>query len=334
MQKQDSRMQAIQFWLKNELNMDIESLTPASSDASFRRYFRVIHQQQAYIVMDAPPEKEDIKPFIKVANLFAPSGINVPKIFHSNFEGGFLLLEDFGTQCYLDALNTDNADLFYQLALNSLFKLQTEINPAESNLPAYTHELLNKELDIFSDWFLTKKLSLTPSPKEKSLLDKTWTILTQSALEQPQACVHRDYHSRNLMATETNSPGIIDFQDAVVGPISYDLVSLLRDCYISWPEQQIEQWQKQYFQRLSSNGLVKCDNDTFQRWFDLMGMQRHLKAIGIFSRLQLRDNKPNYLQDIPRTMDYISLVSSRHPDLVEFNSFLQKTIIPAWNLTT
>lgn len=327
-------MQAIQFWLNNELNMDIGPLTPASSDASFRRYFRVIHQQQAYIVMDAPPEKEDIKPFIKVANLFASSGINVPKIFHSTFAQGFMLLEDFGSQCYLDLLDIDNADSFYQLALNSLFKLQTEIKPTESNLPVYDYDLLNKELDIFSDWFLVKKLNLILSPKEKSLLDKTRAILIQSALEQPQVCVHRDYHSRNLMATEANSPGIIDFQDAVIGPISYDLVSLLRDCYIAWPEQQIAQWQTQYFQRLFSAGLITCDADTFRRWFDLMGMQRHLKAIGIFSRLQLRDNKPNYLQDIPRTMNYISQVSSRYPDLAEFNGFLQQIILPAWNLTT
>lgn len=333
MQKQDLRVQAIRFWLEKELNMDIESLTAASSDASFRRYFRVIHHQQAYIVMDAPPEKEDIKPFIKVANLFASSGINIPKIFHTNFEQGFLLLEDFGNHCYLDLLDTDNVNSFYQLALSSLFKLHTEIKPAESNLPAYNQALLNKELDIFSDWFLTKKLNLTLSPKEKSMLDKTWAILIQSALEQPQVCVHRDYHSRNLMATETNSPGIIDFQDAVIGPISYDLVSLLRDCYISWPEQQVAQWQSHYFQRLSSAGLVKCDITSFQRWFDLMGMQRHLKAIGIFSRLQLRDNKPNYIQDIPRTMDYISLVSSRHPELTVFYGFLQQTIIPVWNLT-
>ncbi len=334
MQKQDLRVQAIHKWLENELDMNIESLTPASSDASFRRYFRVVHEQQTYVVMDAPPEKEDIKPFIKVASLFTLTKINIPKIFHSNLEQGFLLLEDFGNQCYLDLLDTSNAESLYHPALNSLFKLQTEIKPAECNLPAYDHDLLNKELGIFRVWFLTKKLNLALNHQQKSLLDKTWAILIQSALEQPKVCVHRDYHSRNLMATKANNPGIIDFQDAVIGPISYDLVSLLRDCYITWPEQQVTQWQTDYFQRLCSVGLVNCDIATFQRWFDLMGMQRHLKAIGIFSRLQLRDNKPDYLQDIPRTMNYLSLVSSRYPELAEFNDFLDTIILPAWHLTT
>ena len=334
MQKQDLRVQAIRFWLQSELNIDIESLTTASSDASFRRYFRIGCQQQTYIVMDAPPEKEDIRPFINVASLFALSKINIPKIYQQNLKQGFLLLEDFGNQCYLDILNVSNAELLYQGALDSLFKLQTEINPEESNLPSYGHDLLSKELDIFSDWFLAKRLNLTLNSREKSLLDKTWAILIQSALEQPKTCVHRDFHSRNLMATETNNPGIIDFQDAVIGPVSYDLVSLLRDCYIDWPEQLVSQWQLDYFKRLTSAGLIDCAMDTFLRWFDLMGMQRHLKAIGIFSRLQLRDSKPNYIQDIPRTMNYISLVSSRYPELSEFNEFLHNKILPAWRLTT
>jgi len=333
MQEQDLRVQAIHRWLENELDMSIESLAPASSDASFRRYFRVFHQQQPYIVMDAPPEKEDIKPFINVASLFSLTRINIPKIFHSNLEQGFLLLEDLGNQCYLDLLDTSNAESLYHPALNSLFKLQTKIKPAECNLPTYDHNLLNKELDIFKEWFLTKKLNLVLDRQQNSLLDKTWTVLIQSALEQPNVCVHRDYHSRNLMVTKINNPGIIDFQDAVIGPITYDLVSLLRDCYITWPEQQVTQWQIDYFQRLSSVGLVKCDIATFQRWFDLMGMQRHLKAIGIFSRLQLRDNKPDYLKDIPRTMNYLSLVCSHHPELAEFNDFLSTKILPAWHLT-
>jgi len=333
MQDQDPRVQAIHKWLENELDMSIESLTPASSDASFRRYFRVIQQQQTYVVMDAPPEKEDIKPFIKVASLFALAKINIPTIFHSNLQQGFLLLEDFGNQSYLDLLDTSNVESLYHSALNSLFKLQTEINPAQCNLPIYDHDLLNKELDIFKEWFLTRKLNLALNHQHESILDKAWAALIQSALEQPNVCVHRDYHSRNLMVTKTNNPGIIDFQDAVIGPISYDLVSLLRDCYITWPELQVTQWQSDYFQRLCSVGLVRCDIETFQRWFDLMGMQRHLKAIGIFSRLQLRDNKPDYLQDIPRTMDYLTLVSSRYPELAEFNDFLHTKILPAWRLT-
>jgi len=244
-----------------------------------------------------------------------------------------LLLEDFGHQCYLDLLNANNAESLYQAALDSLFKLQTEIKPEPDHLPLYGRDLLDRELDIFSEWFLQKKLGITLKPKQKSLLDKTWAILIQSALEQPKTCVHRDFHSRNLMVTKTKNPGIIDFQDAVIGPVSYDLVSLLRDCYINWPERLVSQWLTDYFKRLTSAGLIGCDFDTFQRWFDLMGMQRHLKAIGIFSRLELRDSKPDYIQEIPRTMNYLSLVSSCYPELSEFNNFLHNKILPAWRMT-
>jgi aminoglycoside/choline kinase family phosphotransferase len=334
MQKQDIRKKAIQSWLQNELKLSIDSLAPASSDASFRRYFRVGCNNQTYVVMDAPPDKENIKPFIEVAGLFASAGINIPKIYQVNLELGFLLLEDFGSQCYLDLLNQENVDVFYEQALNSLFKLQSRIDFNHCQLPVYDFELLNKELDIFTGWFLGKKLNITTTYEQHVIIEKTKQLLIKSALEQPVTCVHRDYHSRNLMVTLTNNPGIIDFQDAVIGPITYDLVSLLKDCYIEWPEQMIDHWLHQYFRHLKDEKDIDYSFDTFKYWFDLMGIQRHLKAIGIFSRLHLRDNKPNYLQDIPRTLNYVLNTSTKYPELSAFNEFFQNTIMPAWRLTT
>lgn len=333
MQIPDARENAIQAWLENELKMNIDSFAPASSDASFRRYFRITCHKETYIVMDAPPEKENIKPFIEVAHLFSSTGINIPEIFQIDLKNGFLLLEDLGNQCYLDLLNEENANLFYRQALDSLLKLQSNINTNHCQLPLYDFALLSKEFEIFNEWFLGKKLKILPSPEQHTIIEKTKQLLIESALEQPRVCVHRDYHSRNLMVTSTDNPGIIDFQDAVIGPITYDPVSLLKDCYIAWPEPMIDQWLNQYFQSLNTSNLTHIDHLTFQRWFDLMGIQRHLKAIGIFSRLHLRDNKPNYLQDIPRTMMYIQRASSKYPELTEFNEFFQLEVIPAWDLT-
>ncbi len=332
MQKQDIRKTAIQSWLENELKMSIDSFAPASSDASFRRYFRVSCNGQTYIVMDAPPEKENIKAFIEVAGLFASTGINIPKIYQINREQGFLLLEDFGNQCYLDLLNQENANSLYEQALDSLFKLQSNIDCMNCKLPLYDFQLLSKEIDIFSEWFLEKKLNIKANFGQQKTLEKTKHLLVKSALEQSKTCVHRDYHSRNLMVTSTNNPGIIDFQDAVVGPVTYDLASLLKDCYIEWPEQMIDQWLNKYFLHLKDAGHINCNYDTFNYWFDLMGIQRHLKAIGIFARLHLRDNKSDYLHDIPRTINYIINTSAKYPELNAFNIFLQNTVMPAWQL--
>jgi len=323
----DIRIKSIHHWLKQSLNLDVIEFKPASSDASFRRYFRVIHHDGQQIVMDAPPEKEDTKPFIKIAALFKKTGINVPEIYHHDQKQGFLLLEDFGSICYLDQLTDDNAIDLYQSAFNSLFQLQIKSSLTRNHLPHYDETLLNRELSIFYDWFLGQHLGLTLTENIKSNLN---SLLIQSALDQPQVCVHRDFHSRNLMVTAKNSPGIIDFQDAVIGPITYDLVSLLRDCYITWPEQKVEQWMTLYFQKITDAGLIDVNLDMFTRWFDLMGLQRHLKAIGIFSRLHLRDQKPDYLTDIPRTITYVQQVCNKYPELADFNQILIQTILPAY----
>ena len=313
-------------WLENDLLLSITHCEPASSDASFRRYFRVQTLNQQFIVMDAPPDKENIEPFIRIAKLLRQSRINVPDIFQQNLSDGFLLLEDFGSQCFLDQLNASTAAELYQSAFDSLFKLQTQTPIQQAGLPRYDEALLHRELAIFDEWFLAQLLDIQIPA---AVWETVCAMLVTSALEQPSTCVHRDYHSRNLMVLDSDSPGIIDFQDAVIGPITYDLVSLLRDCYIAWPEQHVEQWRTQYFERLQQADLINCSPAQFKRWFDLMGLQRHLKAIGIFSRLHLRDGKSSYLGDIPRTLNYVTTVCATYPELAQFDEFLREQVLAA-----
>ncbi len=326
----DTRAKSIIHWLTHTLKLEVKDFEVASADASFRRYFRVTHNQGQHIIMDAPPDKENIEAFIRIAAILKKSGLHVPEIVHQDLTQGFLLLEDLGSRCFLDQLDNSHALQLYSSAFDSLYLMQTEIPISSCQLPAYNAELLTKELDLFYDWFLQQALLLSIPKSIKQSLN---SILVTSALEQPQVCVHRDFHSRNLMVLKQNSPGIIDFQDAVIGPISYDLVSLLRDCYISWPEENVTQWMTLYFQKISQSGLITSDIKTFSRWFDLMGLQRHLKAIGIFTRLHLRDNKSNYLADIPLTMNYVKTICDKYPELSEFNEYLIETLLPTYNKT-
>lgn len=312
-------------WLENDLLMTIIAFDPASSDASFRRYFRVKTASGQYIVMDAPPDKENIEPFIRVAKLLRKAKVHVPDIFHINQSDGFLLLEDFGSDGFLDQLNSHTVEALYESAFNSLLKLQVNIELEDCCLPHYNEALLKRELNIFDEWFLGQSLDIQIP---ESIQKPVYELLIHSALEQPVTCVHRDFHSRNLMVLNDNSPGILDFQDAVVGPITYDLVSLLRDCYIAWPEQQVLAWVSRYHHRLLQAGLIHCGIAPFKRWFDLMGMQRHLKAIGIFSRLNLRDGKSSYLKDIPRTLNYVKTQAQAYPELAQFSQFLDEQVLP------
>ncbi len=314
----DIRAQLLTQWLTDSLKINISHLQIASSDASFRRYFRMTHNSNSLIAMDAPPDKENLDGFLKVQHILQQSGANVPEIYACNLEQGFLLLEDFGSQCFLDRLNLQNADNLYQTAIDALFKFQNQ-NPDNLNIPEYNAALLMRELDIFYDWFLERRLGVVIPDTIKTAVND---ILIDSALSQPRVFVHRDYHSRNLMWQELDSPGIIDFQDAVIGPITYDLVSLLKDCYIDWPEELVQKWLHTYYCQLTRQRILQISFDKFERWFDLMGMQRHLKAIGIFSRLDLRDHKPGYLNDIPRTLQYIQNVVNKYPELGFFNECL------------
>ncbi|MDD2760564.1 MAG: phosphotransferase [Methylomonas sp.] len=323
----DSRANALIQWLTADLRLQVESITPASSDASFRRYFRVEHAEGCDIVMDAPPDKENTESFIRNANLLRKAGIHVPAIYSRNPEQGFLLLEDMGSQCYLDCLQDGNADALYGAALDSLFELQHAIDVETCGLPVYDQALLQRELNIFDEWFLEKRLGIVLPVSVREEVD---TCLIASALQQPRVVVHRDFHSRNLMVLACDSPGVLDFQDAVIGPVTYDLVSLFRDCYILWPGARVSAWLESYHRRLLDAGSLDADLAQFERWFDLMGLQRHLKAVGIFSRLDVRDNKPGYLADIPRTMAYIAEVCGRYPELAGFHAFLQHQVLPIY----
>ncbi|MBK1653879.1 aminoglycoside phosphotransferase [Allochromatium vinosum] len=315
------RTAVLRSWLSDVLGPESLELTPASSDASFRRYWRVRRAGETWIAMDAPPEFEDCGRYADLARRFRACGLNTPEI-HAEFrEQGFLLISDLGDRVYLGELNEQSADRLYGDALDALETLQTRA-PVDG-LPQYDTALLTRELGLFREWLLQGLLERPLDARDCERLDRVESVLIASALEQPRVCVHRDYHSRNLMLTEAGNPGVLDFQDAVVGPITYDLVSLLRDCYIAWPEARVRDWALGYFQRACASGLLNAvEAERFERWFDLMGMQRHLKASGIFARLSLRDGKHGYLADIPRTLGYVLDVAGRYPELREFGDWL------------
>jgi aminoglycoside/choline kinase family phosphotransferase len=277
--------------------------------------------------MDAPPDKEDCHPFVDIAHKFRKQGVNVPRIHAEDLVQGFLLLDDFGGTHYLDVLDRNNVELLYGDALRSLCRIQKQ--PKWEGLPPYDRVLLLQEMELFREWLCQRQLGLTLSDSEQHMLDEVFGLLADNAQQQPQVCVHRDYHSRNLMVTAENNPGILDFQDAVFGPVTYDLVSLLRDCYISWPIERIEAWREDYFELALKNGLLSKEHrESFPRWFDLMGVQRQLKASGIFARLNKRDNKPGYLKDIPRTLGYILDVAPRCPMLEGLAKLVQARVLP------
>lgn len=329
MQSEDIRAQAILAWLTRDLSLTVLDMYPASSDASFRRYFRIALPDETWIVMDAPPERENIQPFLKVAEIMRMAKASVPQVYAVDTEQGFIALEDFGALDYLNQLTDqpDMADKLYRSAFKSLLSLQQNTAINSLDLPAYDTALLERELGIFTEWFLTGHLKLTMPTDVQTTV---YQLLIDSALAQPRVLVHRDYHSRNLMVLEYGNPGVLDFQDAVIGPITYDLVSLLKDCYVAWPAQQVDAWREVYLDSLKQANLIVCDSAQFKRWFDWMGLQRHLKAIGIFARLHLRDGKSGYLQDIPRTLAYVGAVSANYPELTDFNDYLNKTVLPAW----
>jgi len=299
----DLRLESLKQWIKRQPELNNAEIAPASADASFRRYFRITYAGGSLIAMDAPLEQENVSPFIDITHRLEKANLQVPHIHASDLQQGFLLLDDLGNQDYLRGLNSDSVNELYGDALAALVKIQLADT---EDLMLYNNKLLATELSLFQDWFLGAHLGLELSQDQRGELGKVLSALIDNALEQPQVFVHRDYHSRNLMITEENNPGIIDYQDAVLGPITYDLVSLLRDCYISWPTEQVKAWALYYRDQAVANEIMAPTQDQqFLRWFDLMGIQRHLKAIGIFARLNHRDGKPGYLNDIPRTLNYV-----------------------------
>lgn len=312
----DLRLSQLKEWLASAPTKVLpESIRPASSDASFRRYFRVDAPDGAtYIAMDAPPPNEDVRPFIHVAEVFGQTGVSVPKVLAQDVERGFLLLSDLGTTTYLHQLNQDSAHKLYIDAIDALVLIQTQSKPEV--LPEYDRALLQRELMLFPDWYVNKHLGVTLSDSQSETLHKIFETLLANNLAQPQVYVHRDYHSRNLMILPKGNPGILDFQDAVYGPITYDLVSLLRDAYVQWDEEMVLDWAIRYWERAKRAGLpVNPDIDAFYRDFEFMGLQRHLKVLGIFARLYHRDGKDGYLKDMPLVMEYTRKAAGRYKAL-------------------
>ncbi len=326
----DERLRALLDWVRPQLGPGTLTVAPASSDASFRRYFRIGLGDRSWIVMDAPPAREDCRPFVRIAAGLREAGLNVPAVLASDFDRGFLLLSDLGTELYLDALDERRVERLYGDALGALVVLQTCVDPAALELPPYDRALLGRELELFPEWFLGRHLGLDLDADGRGLLERSFEALIGAALEQPQVCVHRDYHSRNLLVTPTHNPGILDFQDAVAGPVTYDLVSLLRDAYVSWPRARVEHWVLGYHRLALQSGILRAEDEAgFLRWFDLMGLQRHLKVVGIFARLYHRDGKARYLADIPRVFGYLVEVTGRHPEFAALHEFLRTRVAPA-----
>ena len=312
-------------WLARFDELAGAQIAVASSDASFRRYFRVTTAAGSRIVMDAPPGREDCRPFVRIAGFLERMGLNSPRVLEADFERGFLLLTDLGSTLYLDALrrNPRDADALYGDAMRALGTLQTEGMQQKDELPPYDRKLLEFELSLFRDWLCARHLDIALNEADESSWRSCCEFLVDSALRQPGVFVHRDFHSRNLLVTEIDNPGILDFQDAVNGPLTYDLVSLLKDCYVRWPPRQVHDWAMSYFSSLDASVIGDLDAAAFWRCFELMGVQRHLKAAGIFARLLHRDGKSSYLRDVPRTLEYVAEVAERYDQL----AFLARLVV-------
>ena len=323
---QDVRLEQLTQWVNSLPGWEHALLEPASADASFRRYFRARGTEGTAICMDAPPDKEDVRPFVDITRRLLETGVHAPKLLAQNLLDGFLLLEDLGCTHYLSKLHPQSVDAMYCEAMDSLLQLQ---NTDTTDLPVYNEQRLLAEMELMPEWFLKVHLQYSESDIPYDLIRQTFDALIESALEQPQVFVHRDYHSRNLMVTTEHSPGIIDYQDGVLGPATYDLVSLLRDCYVVWPRTQVEQWVSRFRKEAIAMGtLPPVGEQAFLRWFDLMGLQRHIKVLGIFARLNHRDGKPNYLDDLPLTLSYVLEVGSRYHETGALVEWMRNQGIP------
>ncbi len=327
----DARLALIQDWVSRELRLPLERIEPASSDASFRRYFRAYCGTTSYVVMDAPPGKEDVRPYLKVTALLESLSVHVPHVYHSDIARGLLLLEDLGSTSYLSKLAAGaDPEPLYGDALAALALIQVRGAGAAAELAPYGRSELARELALMPEWFLERHLQLQLTAAERQMLARTEEFLISEALAQPQVFVHRDYHARNLMVMPVRNPGVIDFQDALRGPVGYDLVSLLKDCYIAWPRARVEHWVSRYRARLRElGGDGGASEAQFLRWFDLIGVQRHIKVLGIFCRLWYRDGKAGYLADLPRTLDYVRDACGRYPELAACAGFMEQRVAPA-----
>ena len=330
MPDEDVRLKLLENWLDQQLPelfakhgcgaVPTATLTSASSDASFRRYFRWQGAGLRLIVMDAPPPLEDCRPFVKVAHRLAEAQLNVPQILAADLERGFLLLNDLGRQTYLDVINAENADALFVDAIQALLAFQQL--PMTMPLPSYDDALLRRELQLFPEWYVQRHLQIELNEQQQAQWQRVSQLLIDSALAQPKVLVHRDFMPRNLMLSEPN-PGVLDFQDAVYGPVTYDITCLFKDAFLSWPEARVRGWLEQYWQQARAAGVpVQAECEDFLRASDLMGVQRHLKVIGLFARICHRDGKPKYVGDVPRFFSYIEAVIARRPELAELGELL------------
>ncbi len=314
----DPRTATMRSWLSaiaEEFSLSLDTLSVASADASFRRYFRISSAQgKTYIVMDAPPAHEDTERFLKVADLLKHAGLHSPSVESKNIQDGYLLLEDLGDAIYLSLLNQTTADALYKDAIAAIVQMQAKVRT--DSLPAYDRAQLLREMQLYPDWYVSRHRQKQLTPSEQKALTQAFELILRNNLAQPRAFVHRDFHSRNLLLVKQNSPGIIDFQDAVVGPLTYDLVSLLKDAYIRWEEDQVLDWAIRYWEQARKAGLPVAEEfGNFYRDFEWMGLQRHLKVLGIFARLNYRDGKSRYLADLPLVLDYCLKVCNRYAEL-------------------
>ncbi|GMU42208.1 MAG: phosphotransferase [Xanthomonadales bacterium] len=316
------RLSALAAFSESHLGPLDAAPVAASADASFRSYWRVFHRGESRIVMNAPPDKEDVGPFIDIAGRLRAAGLNAPHVLAQDRVQGFLLLSDLGTRTFLPELNEATVESLYGDAFDALLAMQTRVDVA--GLPVYDAQRLTTEMELFESWFLRRHLGFDAGCDETDAIEGVVQTSLNSAAEQPVAFVHRDYHSRNLMIVTGANPGIVDFQDAVIGPLTYDLVSLLKDCYIRWPLARVHGWAESYRQRAVAAGLVQVGATRWRRWFDWMGLQRHLKVLGIFARLWYRDGKAGYLNDLPLVLGYTLEVCARYDELAPFGQWLER----------
>ncbi|MGC1854815.1 MAG: phosphotransferase [Candidatus Aquirickettsiella sp.] len=325
-----SQLTPLRNWLKESFSLSNSNfeLQPLINDASSRQYFRLQLGNFSHIVMINPSDKENIIAFIAIAKDFARQGIFTPEILAYNLEQGFMLLSDLGNDLYLNILNSNTADDLYSRALSVIYQIQVcnPKFPGNKSLDLFNEKYIRFELGLFIDWFLKRHLELTITDEISNILENTFKVLINSALEQPQVCVHRDYHSRNLLLLENKNVGVLDFQDAVYGPVTYDAASLLRDAYIDWPKDRVDKWILKFYEMI--NISHQYNQETFVRWFDLISLQRHLKILGIFSRLNYRDNKPHYLLMATRLLNYINKTCEDYAELSNFKEILQTKIQP------
>ncbi|MEZ5447835.1 MAG: phosphotransferase [Thiolinea sp.] len=323
---QDVRLEQLTHWVRTQPDWQDAAIELAYADASFRRYFRASTASGSAIIMDAPPQHEDCVPFLDITERLRQASVHAPQVLARNLMDGFLMLEDLGSTLLLDDLHPDTVDWHYQQAMTELLNLQA----AEvEGLPVYDEDFLRQEMELMPTWFLRTHLQFAEAELPSALLARTFNTLATEIRRQPLVFVHRDFHSRNLMLTPGGELGVIDYQDAMLGPATYDLVSLLRDCYVHWPEQRVRRWALAFHhEAIIAGNLPPVDERSFLRWFDLTGLQRHLKVLGIFSRLHHRDGKSRYLEDLPLVLSYVLNVGARHPETVLLVEWLREAGVP------